>query len=47
MIGKGWTDAQIYTACQDYCDGGWGDDDIAELISSGREKWIRRRILTR
>lgn len=39
MIGKGWTDAQIYTACQDYCDGGWGDDDIAELIRSGREKW--------
>ena len=39
MLGKGWTDAQIYAACQDYCDGGWGDKDIAELISSGREKW--------
>ena len=32
MIGKGWTDAQIYEACAPYCDQGWGDGDRCDFI---------------
>jgi hypothetical protein len=37
MVGKGWTDEQIYEACKPYCPEGLGD--IERMIESAREKW--------
>jgi hypothetical protein len=39
MIGRGWSDDQIYEATAPYCRDGWGDDDIAEMVKSARTKW--------
>jgi len=39
LINKGWTDAQIYELTAPYADAGWGDDDVAKLIETGRTKW--------
>ena len=39
MIGLGWSDDEIYDATEPYCEQGWGDGDIAEMIESGRNKW--------
>ena len=39
MIGLRWSDDEIYDATEPYCERGWGDSDIAEMIESGRNKW--------
>ena len=39
MIGLGWSDDEIYDATEPYCEQGWGDADVAELIAGGRKKW--------
>jgi predicted P-loop ATPase len=39
MVGKGWSNADIYAACAPYCSAGYGDADIERLIIDGREKW--------
>jgi hypothetical protein len=39
LINKGWTDAQIFELTAPYCDRGWGDDDVRQLIRGARDKW--------
>jgi hypothetical protein len=39
MVGQGWTDDEIYTATADFCDRGYGDEDIEVMIRGAREKW--------
>jgi hypothetical protein len=39
MVGKGFSDSEIYRSCEPYCTAGYGDADIAQLIVGGREKW--------
>ena len=41
MIGRGWSDQQIYAATAEYCDAGWGDPDIKEMVEGARRKWGR------
>jgi hypothetical protein len=41
MVGKDWTNAEIYDATADYCDRGWGDPDIEVMVRGARLKWER------
>jgi hypothetical protein len=39
MVGKQWTDEAIYAKCAEFCNEGWGDKDLAEMVQSARKKW--------
>jgi hypothetical protein len=39
MVGKGWTDAEIYEATAPFCDDGWGDPDIETMVNGARAKY--------
>jgi hypothetical protein len=39
MVGRGWTDDQIYQTCAPYCWGGEGDGDVEEMVEGARAKW--------
>jgi hypothetical protein len=39
MIGRGYTDAEIRSACAPYCRDGFGDTDLDDFIDRGRSKW--------
>ena len=39
MVGRGWTDDQIYKTCAPYCWGGEDDADVEEMVEGARAKW--------
>jgi hypothetical protein len=39
MVGRGWTDDQIYKTCAPYCWGGEDDGDVEEMVEGARAKW--------
>ena len=39
MVGRGWTDDQIYKTCAPYCWDGEGDTDVEEMVEGARAKW--------
>jgi hypothetical protein len=39
MIGRGWSDLQIKSACAQYSKDGANDPELAVLIQGGRDKW--------
>ena len=39
MVGRGWTDDQIYKTCAPYCWGGEGDPDVEVMVEGARAKW--------
>jgi hypothetical protein len=39
MVGRGWTNDQIYQTCAPYCWGGEDDADVEEMVEGARAKW--------
>src|SRR5262249_37095470 len=39
MVGRGWTDDQIYKTCVPYSWGGESDADVEEMVEGARTKW--------
>jgi hypothetical protein len=39
MVGRGWTNDQIYKTCAPYCWGGESDADVEEMVEGARTKW--------
>jgi hypothetical protein len=39
MLGRGYTDAEIRSACAPYCRDGFDDTDLDDFIDRGRAKW--------
>jgi hypothetical protein len=39
MLGRGYTDAEIRSACAPYCRDGFDDSDLDDFIDRGRRKW--------
>jgi predicted P-loop ATPase len=41
LVMKGWSDKRIYDLAAPYCDAGWGDGDLEQLIKGARAKYQR------